>query len=59
MDDSQDSRAGLFGVIEVWIDGCQMIEVLTPEMQREYLDSVTVDKWSRMLEAAEPQKLAA
>jgi hypothetical protein len=36
-----------------------MIEVLTPEMQREYLDSVTIARWSRMLEAAEPQKLAA
>ncbi|HEV2567325.1 hypothetical protein [Sphingomonas sp.] len=53
------SRAGLFGVIEVWIDGCQMIEVLTPEMEREYLDTVTIQGWSRMLETAEPQKLAA
>lgn len=52
-------RGGKFGVIEVWIDGCQMIEVLTPEMQREYLDCVTVENWTRMLEAGPPQALAA
>ena len=53
------SRGGKFGVIEVWIDGCQMIEVLTPEMQREYLDSVTIANWTRMIDAFETQKLAA
>jgi hypothetical protein len=52
-------RGGKFGVIEVWIDGCQMIEVLTPEMQREYLDCVTIENWTRMLEAGAPQPLAA
>jgi hypothetical protein len=30
-------RGGLFGVIELWIEGRQMMEVLTPEMQAEYL----------------------
>ena len=30
-------RGGLFGVIELWIEGRQMMEVLTPEMQSEYL----------------------
>lgn len=30
-------RGGLFGVIELWIDGDQMVEVLTQEMQAEYL----------------------
>ncbi|NNM78252.1 hypothetical protein HJG53_15270 [Sphingomonas sp. ID1715] len=53
------SRGGAFGVIEVWIDGCQMIEVLTPEMQREYLDNVTIANWTRMIDALEAQKLAA
>ena len=52
-------RGGKFGVIEIWIDGCQMIEVLTPEMQAEYLDCVTVANWSAMLEAGAPQPLAA
>jgi hypothetical protein len=31
------SRGGQFRVIELWIEGCQMVEILTPEMQREYL----------------------
>lgn len=30
-------RGGRFGVIEIWVEGWRMIEVLTPEMQREYL----------------------
>jgi hypothetical protein len=30
-------RGGAFGVIEMWIEGRQMMEVLTPEMQAEYL----------------------
>ena len=42
-------RGGKFGVIEMWIEGRQMIEVLTPEMQREYLDCVTIENWRRML----------
>jgi hypothetical protein len=29
-------RGGFFGVIEIWVEGWRMIEVLTPEMQREY-----------------------
>ncbi len=30
-------RGGMFGVIELWIEGRQMMEVLTPDMQSEYL----------------------
>jgi len=30
-------RGGLFGVIELWIEGRQMMKVLTPEIQAEYL----------------------
>jgi hypothetical protein len=30
-------RGGMFGVIELWVEGRQMFEVLTPEMQAEYL----------------------
>lgn len=33
-------RGGLFGVIEMWIESRQMIEVLTPEMQQEYLSAM-------------------
>lgn len=30
-------RGGLFGVLELWIEGDRMIEVLTADMQAEYL----------------------
>lgn len=43
---------GPFGVIEVWIDGCTMLEVLTPAMQRQYLDALTFDGWEQFLAAA-------
>jgi hypothetical protein len=42
---------GPFGVIEVWIDGCTMLEVLTPEMQQQYLGAMTYDGWEHYLEA--------
>jgi len=51
-------RGGLFGVIEVWIEGRLMIEVLTPEMQAEYLEQLTPANWERML-AAGPSRAAA
>jgi hypothetical protein len=34
-------RGGMFGVIEFWIEGWRMIEVLTPVMQSEYLSAIT------------------
>jgi hypothetical protein len=43
-----------FRVIEVWLDGCQMIEVLTPEMQREYLVNATAAKLEAMFGAGPP-----
>ena len=45
------SRDGLFHVIELWIDGCQMIELLTSEFQREYLENVSIEKWKALLAA--------
>jgi len=42
-------RGGMFGVLELWIENVLMIEVLTPEMQAEYLESVSVEKWQAML----------
>ena len=36
---------GPFSVIEVWIDGCCLFEVLTEEMQADYLSNMTVDGW--------------
>jgi hypothetical protein len=42
-------RGPWFRVIEFWIDDCQMLELLTPEMQQEYRRSVTVENWRAML----------
>jgi hypothetical protein len=44
-------RGGVFGVIELWIEGRQMVEVLTPEMQAEYLAGMNIADWKRMLAA--------
>ena len=46
-------RDDAFGVIELWVEGCQLIEVLTPEMQREYVDAITIDGWKRIVERLE------
>ena len=42
-------RGPWFRVIEFWIDDCQMLEMLTPEMQQEYLANVTIENWRAML----------
>jgi hypothetical protein len=42
-------RGGMFGVIEMWIEGRQMMEILTPEMQAEYQESMTVENWRQVL----------
>jgi hypothetical protein len=45
-------RADRFDLIEIWIDGCLMIEVLSPAMQQEYLDTITIENWRQMVEDA-------
>lgn len=52
-------RGGLFGVVEVWIEGRFLIEVLTPEMQAQYLEQVTPANWERMLAAGGPARATA
>lgn len=42
-------RGGAFGVIELWAEGTRMIEVLTPEMQAEYLATMTLPNWQRLI----------
>lgn len=44
-------RGGVFHVIEFWVEGCFMIEVLTPEMQAEYTGGVSIEGWRAMVEA--------
>lgn len=45
-------RGGMFGVVELWVEGRQMLEVLTPEMQAEYRATMTIAGWKAMLAAA-------
>ena len=52
-------RGGHFGVIEFWIEGCQLVEVLTPSMQRQYLDTITIENWEMMLREGAPVREAA
>ena len=35
-------RGDAFGVIELWIENAVLVEVLTPAMQREYLETTTL-----------------
>lgn len=42
-------RGGAFGVLELWVEGTRMIEVLTPEMQVEYAGTMTVEGWKGFL----------
>lgn len=42
---------GPFRVIELWIDGCTMFEVLTPDMQDEYRAAMTFAGWEGFLAA--------
>jgi hypothetical protein len=51
------SRGGVFRVIELWVDGAFLFEVLTPEFQAEYL-RVTCEAWEEML-ARGPRPIAA
>jgi hypothetical protein len=44
-------RGGVFGVIEVWVEGTRMVEVLTPEMQAEYLGGMTKANWTGFLKS--------
>ena len=53
-------RGGAFGVIELWIEGDRMVEVLTQEMQREYLSAMSLSAWSEALaQGASAQAVAA
>jgi hypothetical protein len=47
-------RGGLFGVVEMWVEGERMIEVLTPEMQAEYLATMSVGGWRSALASGMP-----
>lgn len=42
-------RGPWFRVVEFWVDNSLMLEMMTPEMQREYQDNITVENWRAML----------
>lgn len=52
-------RGGAFGVIEIFVEGTRMIEVLTPAMQQDYVSAMSIDNWRGMLEAPKPMGIAA
>jgi hypothetical protein len=51
-------RGGKFDVIELWVEGCQLVEVLTGEMQAEYLDAVRIENWRAMVADFQAHRLA-
>lgn len=43
------NRGPWFRVIEFWVDNSLMLEMMTPEMQKEYQRSITIENWRSML----------
>jgi hypothetical protein len=48
----RQSRGGAFDVIELWIENRLMVEVLTPDMQRQYLEGAAPQAWQAMMQAS-------
>ena len=48
-------RGGAFGVIEMWLEGDRMVEVLTVEMQAEYLAALAPDNVEAPMASVRPQ----
>lgn len=42
-------RGGVFEVIEFWVEGRMLLELLAPDMTQRYLDFMTTDKFAEML----------
>ena len=51
-------RGDVFGVIEFWVENSFMLEVLTPEMQAEYLATMTIDGWRGFLSSMDASAAA-
>jgi hypothetical protein len=51
-------RGGAFGVIEFWIEDAVLLEVLTAEMQAEYLANATPQALRAMFAAGRPPQAA-
>jgi hypothetical protein len=48
-------RGGAFGVIELWLEGDRMVEVLTAEMQTEYLAALAPGNVETLMASVRPQ----
>jgi len=48
-------RGGFFGVIEMWIEGDRMVEVLTAEMQAEYVAALSPGNVKQLMASVRPQ----
>jgi hypothetical protein len=48
-------RGGAFGVIELWLEGDRMVEVLTAEMQAEYLAALAPENVERLMASVRRQ----
>lgn len=49
---------GLFQLIELWIENRFMVEVNTPEMTKDYQETVTAANWAAFLDMPLPPKYA-
>lgn len=47
-------RGGAFGVVEFWLEDATMLELLTADMQAEYLATMTPEGWRAMLASGPP-----
>jgi hypothetical protein len=52
-------RGGMFGVVELWIEDRQMMEILTPEMQDEYQAAMSFETWRGLRDAMAAGRAAA
>ena len=41
------NRGGMFDVVEVWVEGCYLVEVLDPMQLSDYRRSMTTENWKR------------
>lgn len=48
------SRGGVFRVVEFWLENAFMLEIMTADMQAEYVARITPANWRKMLEGAAP-----
>ena len=51
-------RGGVFEVIEFWVEGRLLLELLAPDMAQGYLNVMTTSSYAAMLEAARERQAA-